>query len=75
MQIGFPVDYNHIIVQTGAITGNTRITSYWNEMETTSGEKKSIGYNEEHVIIQALKELDSSIPISTAPNNEFIRDQ
>lgn len=75
MQIGFPVDYTSLIVQTGSVVGDTRITAYWNEMPSSDGTVQRVGYNEDHVLIRALKELDPSLSISLSPGNEYVRDQ
>lgn len=75
MQIGFPVEYNSIITQTGAVEGNTRITAYYQEFKTASGETRSAGFTKDTTIIRALQALDTTIPLTFASQNEYVRDQ
>lgn len=67
-QLGFPLDYSSVIIQTGSITGNTRIVSYWNDVA-------QIGINETSPLIEALKMIEPNVAYHFQGNNEYITDQ
>ena len=67
-QLGFPIDTSKVIVQTGAVNGNTRIVAYRND-------EADVGFTEDDIQIQALKRIAENVPISFAKNNEFVKDQ
>lgn len=63
-QLGFPIDHTNVIVQTGAKIENSSIHSFFDK-------ENNSGFGENHLLIQALKTFDSSIPVTFAPNQEY----
>lgn len=63
-QLGFPIDHTNAIVQTGAVITNSEIHSYFNK--TGSG-----GFDEKHILIQSLKQIEDSIPVTFDANQKF----
>jgi len=55
-------------VQTGAISGDTRIVAYRNE-------EAEVGFTDQDIQIQALKKIASDVPFSFGKNNEYVKDQ
>ncbi len=63
-QLGFPVNYSEIIIQTGATLGNSRIHSYYDKSTGS-------GFSDESTLIKALKQVEESIPYSSSPENIY----
>lgn len=67
-QLGFPIEHNNVIIQTGATLWNSRINFYYDE-------ENKIGYDENHTLTQSLKKIEPNIPISFVNQNEFSKNQ
>lgn len=67
-QLGFPIEHNNVIIQTGAVLWNSRIISYYNEENKT-------WYDENNILIKSLKKIEPNIPVSFSVQNEFNKNQ
>lgn len=63
-QLGFPINYWEIIIQTGATIPNSSIHTYY---DNTTGS----GFSDEHTLIKALKQIEWNIPFSSSPKNLY----
>ncbi len=63
-QLGFPIDHQNAIVQTGAKIETTNIYRYYNSATES-------GFNDNHILIEALKKIEPSVPQSTGTEAKF----
>lgn len=67
-KLGFALDHTKSITQTGAVIENTEIIAYYDETTQT-------GFDENHIIISALKNIEPNIKITYQPKNLYITDK
>ena len=63
-QLGFPIDHQNAIVQTGATIETTNIHKYYDSATET-------GFDDNHILVEALKKIEPSISQSTGTGAKF----
>lgn len=63
-QLGFPINYSEIIIQTGATIPNSSIHAHY---DSTTGS----GFSDEHTLIKALKQIEWNIPFASSAENLY----
>jgi cell envelope-related transcriptional attenuator len=63
-QLGFPIDHQNAIVQTGATIETTNIHKYYDSAIGT-------GFDDNHILVEALKKIEPSISQSTGTGAKF----